>query len=425
MIRPEIFYHERNQLICQTLLTLFRDGKEIDIITVKDELQRRGKLNEAGGPFYITQLSSYVASSAHLERHTLILRQEFWRRKMAATFGKLQAMAQDKTMDIDDTLVEAHNLLDDIEKESGRHTHLRNMEQLMEDTLTDIDERCANNKDGVTGIPTGLKDLDNMTAGWQRGDLIVGAARPAVGKTAFALNMALTAARQGHHVVVYSLEMQGEQLGNRLLLSGSALDATRLRGGKLSAEELTQARIVATGMKQLPICVDDSTDMSMDKIRVSARLLKAKGLCEYIIIDYLQLFDMRTGEPNRNREQEVAQATRKAKLLAKELNIPIVLLSQLNRTAETTPGHRPELAHLRESGAIEQDADVVFLLYRPAMSRRGEDPVSGYPTEGLGVVIVAKQRNGQTGNVYFGHDPSLTRIGDYVPPAGWISRHAK
>lgn len=425
IIRPEMFYHERNQLIYHTLQAMFYDGKEIDIITVKDELARQGQLQEAGGPFYITQLSSFVASSAHLERHALILKQEFLRRKMAATFGRLLASANDKAIDIDDTIVAAHNLLDEIEKDFGHHNHLRDMKQLMDDTLADINTRCANNKDGVTGIPTGLNALDEMTAGWQRGDLIVGAARPSVGKTAFAMNMALAAARSRHHVVVYSLEMQGERLGDRLLLSGSTLDANKLRRGELTQEELSLAQTQAVELSRLPILVDDSTDMSMDKMRTSARLLASKGLCDMIIVDYMQLFDMRTGEVNRNREQEVAQASRKAKLLAKELNIPVILLSQLNRLAENRPGHRPELSHLRESGAIEQDADVAFLLYRPAMSGWDEEPNSGLPTEGLGVVIVAKQRNGQTGDVYFGHNPSLTCIGDYTPPMEWMQKHAK
>ena len=424
-VRPEMFYHESHQLVYRALQNMFREGKEIDIITVKNELARQGMLEKAGGPFRITQLSSYVASSAHIEHHALILQEEYIRRQMAVTFGKLQASAEDRTIDLDDVIVNAQNLLDEIKKEFGHHSHLRDMEQLMKDTIAEIEHRCTNNKNGVTGIPTGLTDLDKLTAGWQNGDLIVGAARPAVGKTAFAMQLALTAAQHGRHTVIYSLEMQGEQLGDRLLLARSALNANKLRSGRLTAEELTTARAVSAVIEKLPIHVDDSTDMSIDKIRVSARLLKSKGMCDYIIIDYLQLCDMRTGEVNRNREQEVAQATRKAKLLAKELNIPIVLLCQLNRLVETTPGHRPELSHLRESGAIEQDADVVFLLYRPAMARREVEPVSGYPTEGLGVVIVAKQRNGQTGDIYFGHDPSLTRIGDYTPPTEWISRHAK
>lgn len=238
IVRPEMFYHERNQLIYFALQSMFREGKEIDIITVKNELARQGELEKAGGPFYITQLSSFVASSAHIETHAHILKQEFVRRKMAASFGRLLAAASDLSVDIDDTIVEAHKLLDEIEKEFDHCNHLRNMRQLMDDTLADIGERQTNNTDGVTGIPTGLKELDKITAGWQRGDLIIGAARPSVGKTAFAMNMALTAARNGHHVVVYSLEMQGERLGDRLLLAKSQLDANRLKRGELTQEEL-------------------------------------------------------------------------------------------------------------------------------------------------------------------------------------------
>ena len=169
----------------------------------------------------------------------------------------------------------------------------------------------------------------------------------------------------------------------------------------------------------------DFTSVNMEHIRSSARLLQSQHACDAIIIDYLQLCDMTTGQNNRNREQEVAQATRKAKLLAKELNVPVVLLSQLNRESENRPAGRPELAHLRESGAIEQDADVVMLLYRPALARVTTDRESGYPTEGLGVVIIAKQRNGETGNVYFRHNPEMTKITEYVPPLEYMLKHAK
>ena len=199
----------------------------------------------------------------------------------------------------------------------------------------------------------------------------------------------------------------------------------RWRNGIPNPQEIAEARTTASGLAQLPIYVDDSSSVSMDHIRSSARLLKSRKQCDMIIIDYLQLCDMTTKQLNRNREQEVAQATRKAKSLAKELHIPVVLLSQLNRESENRPGGRPELAHLRESGAIEQDADVVMLLYRPAQQRITIDKESGYPTEGLGVVIVAKQRNGETGNVYFGHNQSMTKIYDYVPPLEYMMKHAR
>lgn len=424
-VRPEMFYQVKHELIFAALLAMYREGTDIDIITLKEEMARRGKLDEIDGPFYITQLSSRVASSAHLEYHCMILKQKYLRREMIVGFHKLLACASDETMDIADTVVDAHNLLDRLEGEFGHCNHLRDMSRLMEDTMEQARIRVANGKEGVTGVPTGLAELDKLTSGWQPGELIVGAARPAVGKTAFALLLAQTAARSGFHTAVYSLEMQGERLGDRFILSASNLNATRWRGGQLSADEMAEAQGAADGLGRLPIYVDDSSDMSIDKIRSSARLLQSKGKCDVIIIDYLQLCNMTLGQHDRNREQEVAQTARKAKLLAKELNVPVILLSQLNRLSERTPTQRPELSQLRESGAIEQDADVVFLLYRPAMAGLQTDRASSYPTEGLGVVIVAKNRNGQTGDIYFGHNKSLTRIGEYVPPLEWMLSHAK
>ena len=214
----------------------------------------------------------------------------------------------------------------------------------------------------------------------------------------------------GYAVAVYSLEMQGERLADRWLTATSEISARHWRPGTVSPQELTGARTAAADLKH---------------VRSSARLLQSQHACDAIIIDYLQLCDMTTGQNNRNREQEVAQATRKAKLLAKELNIPVILLSQLNRESENRPAGRPELAHLRESGAIEQDADVVMLLYRPALARVTTDRESGYPTEGLGVVIIAKQRNGETGNVYFRHNPEMTKITEYVPPLEYMLKHAR
>lgn len=331
----------------------------------------------------------------------------------------------DETIDIYDTLIDAHNLLDRLEGESGHHEHMRCMDTLMTDTLKEAELRIAKSANGVTGIPTGLTDLDQKTGGLQDSDLIIIAARPSVGKTAFALHLARSAAMAGNAVAVYSLEMQGERLADRWLAAAGNINPYRWRNGIPTPEEIENAHTTASELSGLPIYVDDNSSVSMDHIRSSARLLKSRQQCDMIIIDYLQLCDMTTKQTNRNREQEVAQATRKAKLLAKELHIPIVLLSQLNRESENRPGGRPELAHLRESGAIEQDADVVMLLYRPAMQHIVTDRESGYPTEKLGVVIVAKQRNGETGNVYFGHNSSMTKIYDYVPPLEYLEKHAK
>ena len=396
-LRPEMFYVLRHQLIYAAILAMYHAGMKIDILTVKEELSHRGKLEEAGGAFGITQLSSKVATSAHLEYHAQIVHEKYLRREM----------------------------LDRLEGEFGHNNHMRDMDELMTATMTEAEGRIANNINGVTGIPTGLADLDRMTSGLQNGELVVIAARPGVGKTAFALHLARNAAMAGHAVAVYSLEMQGERLADRWLTAASEVSARHWRSGTVSPQELAEARTAAADLKRLPIHVDDSTSVNMEHVRSSARLLQSQHACDAIIIDYLQLCDMTTGQNNRNREQEVAQATRKAKLLAKELNVPVVLLSQLNRESENRPAGRPELAHLRESGAIEQDADVVILLYRPALARITTDRESGYPTEELGIAIIAKQRNGETGNVYFRHNSAMTKITEYVPPLEYMLKHAK
>ena len=424
-LRPEMFYDDHHQLIFAALMAMYHAGKKIDILTVKEELARRGNLDAIGGPYAIVQLSSKVASSAHIEYHAQIIHQKYLVREMVVGFNKLLTCAMDETIDIDDTLIDAHNLLDRLEGESGHNAHIRDMETLMADTMEEAERRIAKSVNGVTGIPTGLTELDKKTGGLQDNDLIVIAARPSVGKTAFALHLARHAALAGNAVAVYSLEMQGERLGDRWLMAACNINPYRWRNGIPNPQEVAEARTTASGLAQLPIYVDDSSSVSMDHIRSSARLLKSRKQCDMIIIDYLQLCDMSTKQVNRNREQEVAQATRKAKLLAKELHIPVVLLSQLNRESENRPGGRPELAHLRESGAIEQDADIVILLYRPAMLHIPTDRESGYPTEGLGVAIVAKQRNGETGNVYFGHNQSITKFYDYVPPMEYLNKYAK
>ena len=423
-LRPEMFYDDHHQLIFAALMAMYHAGKKIDILTVKEELARRGNLDAIGGPYAIVQLSSKVASSAHIEYHAQIIHQKYLAREMVVGFNKLLTCAMDETIDIDDTLIDAH-LLDRLEGESGHNAHIRDMETLMADTMEEAERRIAKSVNGVTGIPTGLTELDKKTGGLQDNDLIVIAARPSVGKTAFALHLARHAALAGNAVAVYSLEMQGERLGDRWLMAACNINPYRWRNGIPNPQEVAEARTTASGLAQLPIYVDDSSSVSMDHIRSSARLLKSRKQCDMIIIDYLQLCDMSTKQINRNREQEVAQATRKAKLLAKELHIPVVLLSQLNRESENRPGGRPELAHLRESGAIEQDADIVILLYRPAMLHIPTDRESGYPTEGLGVAIVAKQRNGETGNVYFGHNQSITKFYDYVPPMEYLNKYAK
>ena len=424
ILRPEVFYTETNREIYAALQSLYHAGQAIDIMTVKEELARRGKLELIGGLYTLVRISSRVVSSAHLEYHARILKQKYIRREAILGFHKLLALAADETTDIDDTLTDAHTLLDRLENECGTAEHLRSMLQLMEDTIKLIVVRMANNKNGVTGLPTGFADLDRLTCGWQPGEEIVIAARPAVGKTAFALHLARTAASAGYHIAVYSLEMLGERLGDRWLLAATTgVNPDHLRSGQLTPSELRQVHEASTELSRLPIHIDDNPSVSMDYVRSSAKLLQSKGKCDGVIIDYLQLCNMKSDQHNRNREQEVAQASRKAKMLAKELNIPVILLSQLNRNVEGHPDNRPNLSDLRESGAIEQDADVVLMLSRPALSGRTTDRKSTYPTEGLGVMDIVKHRNGTTRELYFRHDPSMTKLEDYVPGIDWMKKN--
>lgn len=425
-LSPEMFYETKFGEIYSALLSMYHSGKAIDLVTVRAELASRGKLEAVGGAYELVRLAGRVASSAHLEYHALILRQMYIRREMIAGLHTLLASAADESVDLSDALADLHRLAGHLESGAVSNNCLRDMERLMQDTLEQMDKRVENNRNGITGIPTGLRELDRLTAGWQQGDLNIIAARPSVGKTAFALHLALAAGRAGKHVLVNSLEMQGERLGDRWLCAQAAnVDAGHLKTGLLDAGERQQALEAARLLSALPVYVDDNPKMSMDHIRSSALLQKSKGRCDLLIIDYRQLCEMKSGQKNRNREQEVAEASRKAKLIAKELDIPVILLCQLNRECEMRADKRPALSDLRESGAIEQDADVVMLLYRPALYGLTSERRSKFPSEGLGMVILAKHRNGETGDVYFGHNPAMTKIGEYVPPTEWMMRNAK
>ena len=425
-LSPEMFYETKFGEIYSALLSMYHSGKAIDLVTVRAELASRGKLEAVGGAYELVRLAGRVASSAHLEYHALILRQMYIRREMIAGLHTLLASAADESVDLSDALADLHRLAGHLESGAVSNNCLRDMERLMQDTLEQMDKRVENNRNGITGIPTGLRELDRLTAGWQQGDLNIIAARPSVGKTAFALHLALAAGRAGKHVLVNSLEMQGERLGDRWLCAQAAnVDAGHLKTGLLDAGERQQALEAARLLSALPVYVDDNPKMSMDHIRSSALLQKSKGRCDLLIIDYLQLCEMKSGQKNRNREQEVAEASRKAKLIAKELDIPVILLCQLNRECEMRADKRPALSDLRESGAIEQDADVVMLLYRPALYGLTSERRSKFPSEGLGMVILAKHRNGETGDVYFGHNPAMTKIGEHVPPTEWMMRNAK
>lgn len=263
-----------------------------------------------------------------------------------------------------------------------------------------------------------------MAAGFQPGELAVVAGRPAMGKTAVSLCMAWAAALAGFNVVYYSIEMSGERLMDRWIIGETGIDPGNWRSGRVTKEEDRKVADSVKVFERMPVKVDDNAMMSMDYIYSRTRLLHHKKQCDIIFIDYLQLSDMKGGKYN-SRVTDVGEAARKAKLMAKRLNIPVVLLSQLNRKSEEREDKRPELSDLRESGNIEQDADLVMLIHNPEKAGLKRDDRSGYPVEGLGVLIVGKNRNGKTGDIYFGYNESMTRIGDYIPPVDWMEKNPK
>ena len=422
-MKAEMFFYPEHQLVYGAIETLYEAGTGIDVLTVTDELRRTDKLEKLGGPYFVTQFASRVVSSAHLEYHIGILTDLYVRRTLIHSTQELLGQAMDMTYDITDVLEEARKRLDGIDGVYTLDT-LRDMPRLLEDTLQEGYHRMQHNKDGITGIPTGLNELDRLTAGFQPGELTILAGRPAMGKTAVSLCMALAAAEAGTKVVYYSIEMTGERLMDRWIVGKTGISPERWKGGTITKEEDGKIAESITYFKQLPIKVDDNPMMSMDYIYSRTRLLCQKEQCDAIYIDYLQLSDTKGGKYN-NRVTDIGEATQKAKLMAKKLNIPVILLSQLNRKSEEKEDKRPELANLRESGNIEQDADLVILIHNPEKAGLKREERSGYPVEGLGILIVAKNRNGRTGNIYFGYNESMTRIGDYVPPVDWMEKNTQ
>lgn len=417
-LRPEMFFSDGVREIYAAVLSRRQRGEGVDLLTITEELRQRGTLEQTGGPSYLAELSGRVASAAHLDDHVELIRRHYLRRELILGLHAMLARATDPAEDFYDTLNRVQELVSRIQQDCPWQTHLKEMPLVMEETCREAALRAERSKAGVTGIPTGLAELDRITGGWQPGNEIVLAAKTGHGKSALGLLFAKHAALDGRHVLVCSLEMTAAELGNRWMLSECGIDPYRWKAGTSTAQEQAEAERTARRLEQLPICVHDGCNSGMDDICAAAKSLHAKGECDLVIVDYLQLCGVR--QTGRTREQEVAENSRKAKMLARELSCPVIVLSQLNREVDNRPDQLPRLSDLRESGAIEQDADLVILLYRPEKAGIPTDQETGYPTEGLGIGILAKHRNGECGKIYFGHDPSMTRIGDYRPPMEWI-----
>ena len=390
ILRPETFYEPRNQKIYHAIQSLSMDEKPVDIMTVTDQLKREGSLEEVGGPAYIVELSSHVASSAHIEYHAHILAQKFLARQLISFASVIETKAFDETVDVDELMQEAEGSLFELSQRNMKQDYTQIDPVIRQ--AQDILMKASANKGELTGIPTGYVKLDDMTSGWQASDLVIIAGRPAMGKTSFALSLARNIAiDQKIPVAFFSLEMSNVQLVNRLISNVCEISGKTILNGQLSDEEWERFDRNVRKMEGAPFYIDDTPGLSIFELRTKARRLVREKDVKLIMIDYLQLMNangMRFG----SRQEEVSNISRSLKGLAKELNIPILALSQLNRTVENREGidgKRPQLSDLRESGAIEQDADMVCFVHRPEYYRIMEDE-HGNDMRGKAQILIAK-----------------------------------
>jgi|AntRauTorcE11898_2_1112593.scaffolds.fasta_scaffold00792_3 replicative DNA helicase len=413
ILKPDVFYKEAHQKIYKAIQLLFSKTEPIDILTVTNQLKTNGELEEVGGPYYITQLTNRVASSANIEYHSRILLQKFIQREMIRISGDVIRDAYEDTTDVFQLMDKAEQDLFNVSENNFRRAHA-DMQTLVGDAIKEIES--AKDSDGhLRGVPSGFEDLDRITAGWQKSDLVVLAARPGMGKTAFVLSMARNSSLQFQKpLAIFSLEMSAIQLVTRLISSESEIPGEKLRKGDLKDHEWQQLLNKVGPLLESKMYIDDTPALSVFELRAKCRRLKEQHDIQMVIIDYIQL--MTAGMENNkqgNREQEISTISRSLKSLAKELNIPVIVLSQLNRSVETRGGSKkPQLSDLRESGAIEQDADMVLFIYRPEYYGIEEDENSN-PTNGLASLIIAKHRNGALGEVNLRFKANFVRFENF------------
>lgn len=412
LLNQDCFYVPVNREIFNEITRLYSLNRPVDLLTVAEGMMKNEVLKDNGGVHYLSELTNLVAGVTNIVEHAQIIKQRYLARELIIACEKLKQAAKDVTVDVAEIVDKFNGELDRINAIVAGEGGMKHIRGIVAGALRAYEVRRENREKGLfTGIPTGFTELDEITGGWQGCQFVVIGARPSMGKTAVALQMVKTAARGGIPACMYSLEMSDVSLANRLLLSECDISVERFRNGELSDNELKKMHEAAGKLEKLPIYIDDKPSVTINYIRNHARLMHKRGKCGLIVVDYLQLTGSQV-ENNRNREQEVSNISRTAKIVAKELNVPFVMLSQLNREAEKRVDKRPMLADLRESGSIEQDADVICLLYRPEYYKI-EDIEYGnlrVPSNGVGVLIVAKQRDGKTGYVFFRHNPSMTKF---------------
>ena len=397
LLRVDTFYTKAHQEIYNIMLILFEKSQPIDLLTVHEALKKENKLEEVGGINYLMNLTNKVASAANIEFHARIVTQKFIQRELIRVSTSTIKDSFEDTKDVFELLDEAEQGLYEI-TDTNLNTGFERLSALAAKAQKEI-ELIAQKTDGLTGVPTGFEELDKITSGWQPSDLIIIAARPGMGKTAFTLSLAANAAAQNFPVAIFSLEMANLQLVQRLIAMEAEIDSHKLRNGQLQDHEWDKLHAAVEKMSDVPIFIDDTPGINIFELRAKCRRLKQNHDIKMVVIDYLQLM---TGAPNGskgNREQEISTISRSLKSLAKELNVPVIALSQLSRAVETRGGNkRPQLSDLRESGAIEQDADIVTFIYRPDYYELDEDDFD--TPKDSAEIMIQKHRNGSLGSVY-------------------------
>ncbi len=399
LLQPDAFYKTAHQNIFESILNLFQNSQPIDLLTVSADLKKNGKLESVGGDYYLVQLTQKVASSAHIEFHARIILQKFIQRSLIRISNEIIESSYKDSTDVFDLLDEAESKLYDIAQGNIKKSSdtAQNLVMLAKKKIEEIA-----NKDGLSGISTGFEKLDTLTSGWQPSDLIIIAARPGMGKTALTLSMARNiAVTKQVPVAFFSLEMSSVQLITRLISAETGLSSEKLRTGKLADHEWKQLNVKVGDLEKAPLYIDDTPALSIFDLRAKARRLASQHKIKLIVVDYLQLMTAGNNNKAGNREQEISTISRNLKSLAKELDIPVIALSQLSRAVETRGGtKRPQLSDLRESGAIEQDADIVSFIYRPEYYQIEEwDDEEHSSSIGQAEFIVAKHRNGGLDNI--------------------------
>lgn len=401
VLKEEDFYREDNKTIYEAILNLYNRSEPIDIITLKAELTSMGMFEKIGGLEYIVGLPEKVPTTANVERYIGIVKEKSELRRLIKAANEIIEQGYDPTENIDDIMNSAEKKIFNIMQDKDQKSYSP-IKDVLIDAFTEL-EQLYNQKQHITGVPTGFIDLDYKTAGLHNSDLILIAARPAMGKSAFALNIATNAALKAKvPAVLFSLEMSKEQMVNRILCSEAMVDSNKVRTGKIDDDDWIKLADTMGDLSEAPIYIDDTPGISINEIRAKCRKLKLEKNIGLVVIDYLQLVQGSSKRAQGSREQEISEISRSLKILAKEINVPVIALSQLSRAPEQRPDHRPMLSDLRESGAIEQDADIVMFLYRDDYYNEDSED------KGLAEVIVAKHRAGSTGTV------KLVWLGNYT-----------